>query len=327
MKEQLARQWQLLRILERHRNGLCLDELAEKTERSRRTIERDLKTFSEIGFPISCCSRDNGKKYWSLESHCLDRGELLLNPTEIIGLYLAQKILEPIKQTPFVKGLQDFWSRLTTLLPQQALNYFHDIHENILVKNITETVLSDNNDLEIIKDAIETKRIIILDYQANNKTQFKTSEIHPYGLVFHENSFYVIGFSVSADAIRTYKLQRIKRVQSTKRTFRKPKDFSLDKYTKGSFGIITNTENTTTIRCEFSDWAARLVRDKKWHSTQVIERDDGNRVQVSFLLNSTMEFKNWIMSFGHLAQVLEPAEVRNSIVDALHKTIELYKRK
>lgn len=55
---QLARQWQLLRVLESFRFGISIEDISEKVECSRRTVERDLVTLHNIGFPISCESRD-----------------------------------------------------------------------------------------------------------------------------------------------------------------------------------------------------------------------------------------------------------------------------
>jgi predicted DNA-binding transcriptional regulator YafY len=52
ISSQLSRQWQLLRILENFRFGISIDDLATKVERSRRTVERDLNTLRQLGFPI-----------------------------------------------------------------------------------------------------------------------------------------------------------------------------------------------------------------------------------------------------------------------------------
>lgn len=64
ISSQLSRQWQLLRILESFRSGISVDGLAEKVERSRRTVERDLAGLRQVGFPISCEEqRFYGKKF------------------------------------------------------------------------------------------------------------------------------------------------------------------------------------------------------------------------------------------------------------------------
>ena len=83
---QLARQWQLLRVLESFRFGISIEDLAEKAQSSRRTIERDLAALRKIGFPISCESREFGKKFWRLERHFLESDKLIVSPTEMVSM-------------------------------------------------------------------------------------------------------------------------------------------------------------------------------------------------------------------------------------------------
>ena len=64
---QLSRQWQLLRILENFHYGVSVEELAEKVEYCRRTVERDLDDLQRLGFPIAFETEDYGKKLWRLE--------------------------------------------------------------------------------------------------------------------------------------------------------------------------------------------------------------------------------------------------------------------
>ena len=75
----------------------------------------------------------------------------------------------------------------------------------------------------------------------------------------------------------------------------------------------------------FDVWAARVIREQKWHRTQVIESDEGDRIVVSFLLDSTVEFKRWILGFGPCARVIEPQETIDEIVAMLHSSLQMYK--
>ncbi|RKY08245.1 MAG: hypothetical protein DRP56_04460, partial [Planctomycetota bacterium] len=146
-----------------------------------------------------------------------------------------------------------------------------------------------------------------VNYSRDEGNREFTTEFHPYGLIVYENSFYLIGYSQEAQDIRTYKLQRLKEIKLTQKPFTSPDDFSLEQCIKGGFGIIYDpAKKRTTIRCEFRDWAARVVREQKWHRTQVIEKDDGETVLASFLLDSTEEFKRWVLGFGAYMTVVEP---------------------
>ncbi|MBN1550840.1 transcriptional regulator [bacterium] len=324
--EQLSRQWQVLRVLENHRYGISIDELAEKLECSRRTLERDLKALQDMGFPIQSEAKEFGKKYWTLTKQFIESDNLILTPTEIISLYLANQFINPLAGTYLDDGWKQFLGKIQSLLPPTVLRYFSELDETLYVKPLQESAPVPSEYLEKVRKAINESVILKIEHKKpDNQTSSVT--LHPYGLIVYENSFYVMGYCEERDDIRTFKLQRITKVSLTRKKYEKPKDFSLEKCFKGSFGIIENMEIAPkTIRCEMTDWAARMVREQKWHRTQVIEKDDGDTIVVSFLLDSSVEFKRWILGFGPLARIIEPKEVQQEVVQSLAKMLKNYKQ-
>jgi predicted DNA-binding transcriptional regulator YafY len=322
---QLARQWQLLRILEQFRFGISVDDIADRVECSRRTVERDLATLYEIGFPISCETRDIGKKFWHVEQNFLESDKLIVGPTEMISMHLAKQCMAPLSSTCFGEGLEQLWGKIKSLLPRKALNYFAGLDEKFYVKFFdVDSNPNETTNLESFRKAINNNQVVSVEYNPDRKSSGYKMEFHPYGLVLYEGSMYVIGYSVQAQALRTFKIKRLTSVETTKKTFKKPEDFSLERCVSSSFGIHYKEINRITVRCEFRDWAARLIREQKWHRTQVIEKDSGNKVVVSFLLDATTEFKKWILGFGPVVKVLEPKQLRNEMKDLLNKTLQNY---
>ena len=325
ISSQLSRQWQLMRILENFRFGISVDELAQKVECSRRTVERDLDVLRQLGFPISAETKDFGKKFWLLERHFLESDKFLISPTEMVSLHLAKQCLAPLAGTSFGEGLEKLLTKIKTLLPQKALNYFNRLDEAFYVKYFDiESNAKESSHLEIIRKAIDNNNIIQILYKPDPEIEGYKTEFHPYGLVLYEGSMYLIGYSVYAEALRTYKVKRLAEVQTTKKTFQRPEDFSLEHCMRGSFGIMYKKIKPTTVRCEFRDWAARMLREQKWHRTQVIEQDSGNKLIASFLLDTTTEFMKWILGFGPLVRVLEPEEFKAEVMQSLNKTLGNY---
>lgn len=322
---QLARQWELLRILERFRFGVSIEDLAKQVNISRRTIERDLSTLREIGFPISCVSRELGKKFWMLESKFLESDKLIVGPTEMISMHLAKQCLMPLSGTCFGDGLEQLWQKIQSLLPKKALSYFEKLDESFYVKFFDiDSSQKESVHLEAIRKAISEDSVIVIEYNPDNQASGYKIEFHPYGLVLYEGSMYLIGHSVQAKALRTFKVKRLSDVKITKKHFQKPEDFSLERCVSGSFGIIYKEIKPITVRCEFKSWAARLIREQKWHRTQVIEEDNGDSLIASFLLDTTTEFKKWILGFGELVTIIEPKKLRNEIVEILKNTLNNY---
>jgi predicted DNA-binding transcriptional regulator YafY len=325
---QLARQWQLLRILESLRFGISVEDLADKAECSRRTVERDLTNLRKIGFPISCESRDFGKKFWRLERRFLESEKLIVGPTEMISMHLAKQLMTPLSGTCFGQGLEQLWGKIKTLLPKKALDYFVGLDETFYVKFFdVDSNLNESEYLETIRKAINENNVIRIEYNPDHQRKGYITEFYPYGLVLYEGSMYLIGHSVQAEALRTFKVKRLTSIKITKKTFQRPEDFSLERCVSGSFGIIYKEISPITVRCEFRGWATRLLREQKWHRTQVIEKDSGDKLLVSFLLDTTTEFKKWILGFGPIVRVLEPEKLRDEIVESLKKSLKIYQKK
>ncbi len=317
----------MLRVLESFRFGISIEDLAEKAQSSRRTVERDLASLRKIGFPISCESREFGKKFWRLEKHFLESDKIIVGPTEMISMHLAKQCLTPLSGTCFGEGLEQLWGKIQALLPKKALSYFAGLDETFYVKFFdVDSSQSESVHLETIRKAISENNIIRIEYNPERQGSGYITEFHPYGLVLYEGSMYLIGHSVQAEALRTFKVKRLTNVKITRKSFQRPEDFSLERCVSGSFGIIYKEIKPITVRCEFTDWSARLIREQKWHRTQVIEEDNGDKLVASFLLDTTTEFKKWILGFGPLVCVIEPKELRVEVVELLKKTLNNYKK-
>jgi len=323
--KQLARQWQVLKLLENHRFGISLDDLSAKLEISRRTLERDLKSLMELGFPIQSEIREFGKKAWKLTKQFVESDKIILTPTEIISLYLANQMTNPLAGTYLENGWTKFLSKIQAILPPTVLGYFAELDQILYVKRSQQPALIPTEYVEIFRKALKESIILKIYYKRDDKQSSLT--LHPYGLTVYENAFYVIGYCEELNEIRTYKLQRITKIEWSRKKFKKPNDFSLEKCFKGCFGIIENRgQRPKTVRCEMTGWAARTVREQKWHRTQVIEQDDGRRVVVSFLLDSTVDFIRWFLGFGDSACVIEPQETKQEIIRTLQNSLKNHEK-
>jgi predicted DNA-binding transcriptional regulator YafY len=75
-----------------------------------------------------------------------------------------------------------------------------------------------------LADAAQRRQTVTIDYTAWDR---RTSQraLDAYGLVFHSGRWYVTGHDHTRGAIRTFRLDRIARVEPTQRTYDVPSDF------------------------------------------------------------------------------------------------------
>jgi predicted DNA-binding transcriptional regulator YafY len=173
--------------------------------------------------------------------------------------------------------------------------------------------------------AIEDRLVSLIVYQSDQSTEPVEQEVYPQGFVFHRGSLYLIAWSSRRGEVRTYKMDRIDDVHSTKLPARVPENFDLADWLEHSFGIFrSGSTELQTIRIHFTRNVARYVRESSWHRHQKLTDQKDGSVIAEFRLTDTSEIKRWIMSFGPNATVLEPQELVDEIQRDLQTMLGLY---
>lgn len=310
--DNLFRQWELIRVLQNNRFGVSTDELAQRLECNKRTVQRDLSVLQDV-FPIDYDQRDRGKRFWRLSGNKVESQQLQLTMTEMLSLYLSQQLLLPLSGTQFGDGLATAIQKIHSLLPAKALSYFEGLDESFFIKNLaSHDYSSQDREIRLLNKAILDETVVRVVYHSASKGSEVTSELHPYGMVLLQASLYCIGYLACYGEVRTLKVTRIESVTPLGKGFRKPEGFSLAGHVRGAFGVFT-TDKPQRIRAEFSNWAATNVREMQWHPTQRIVKDDGQTVTATFDLGSTVEFKRWMLGFGRHARVTSPEDLADDI--------------
>lgn len=324
--EPLFRQWQLIKTLQAHHFGIGTEELAERMECTKRTVQRDLNVLQTCGFPISFEERDFGKRFWKLASGFVESEHLSLSVTEMVSLFLGQQLLAPLAGTQFGDGLATALQKIRALLPRKALDHFGDLGRTILVKNVVSQDYSgQDKEITILNDAILNERVVKIVYASASQNHDVTTLFHPYGMVLLGATLYCIGRLEAYDDIRTLKVSRIKGLERTEKTFERPPTFSLAQHTHGSFGVF-GPGRFETVRVKFSGWAATNVREQQWHSSQTIVKDAGDHLVAEFELSSTVEFKRWLLGFGKQAVVMKPKAMALEVAREVASSCNSYGR-
>ncbi|MFA6132795.1 MAG: WYL domain-containing protein [Phycisphaerae bacterium] len=318
--ETLFRQWRLLKTLQAHRFGISTEELAERLECTMRTVQRDLSALQTCEFPISFEERDFGKRFWKIADGFLESPHFSLSMMEMLSLFLGQQLLAPLAGTQFGDGLGIALQKIRSLLPRKVLNYFADLQDTILVKNVVSQNYSGQaKEIAALNEAALGQKVVKVVYGSLSQGRDITGFFQPYGMVLIQATLYCVGCFDRCGDDRTLKVSRIKSVQMTEKTFERPANFSLAAYTHGSFGIF-GPGRFETIRVKFTDWAATEVREQQSHSSQTIVKDTGGHLVAQFELSNTIEFKRWLLGFGQYAVVLKPrklaAEVARELASA-----------
>ncbi|MDX6653158.1 MAG: proteasome accessory factor [Solirubrobacterales bacterium] len=167
----------------------------------------------------------------------------------------------------------------------------------------------DSEVARIVNRAILERRILELDYYKENEDQFTKREVEPYRLENGREGWYVEVFDPKPDAIRHFKLDRIREAKVSERSF-EPRPEVVEQ--AALEGWLTDGEVPTAnvARVWVSPERARWVREER----NVIEElaDGAVIVEVPYAGSSWL-IREILSGAGDLV-VLKPADAREAIL-------------
>lgn len=282
--------------------------LAQEVQVSSRTIKRDIDFMRDrLSLPIQFDTQRNGYHY----TERVDQfPSAPISESELFALLVAHKAVSQYRGTPFAAPLHAAFQRMTA-----QMNRDNSLHLSNLQQALSfHPFAPDDADLDIfekVSRAIGKRLPLKFDYQKPAKAgQRRTA--HPYHLACVDGRWYLIAHDTGKHALRTFALARIRNATLLSQPFPPPKDFSIDKYLKGSFGIFTGDADFEVV-IEFDAWAGALIRERQWHPTQQIQELGRGGLRLTLRLSNLPEIERWILSWGIHATVIRPDTLRNSV--------------
>jgi predicted DNA-binding transcriptional regulator YafY len=244
--------------------------------------------------------------------------------TELMSLHMSRDLFKIFKGTVFFKSLTSAFQKVQATLPQPALAYLDRIESTFQmgVRPYKDYRRFRNIISKVNQAVVECRRIEILYLPLKRKIETHR-EIDPYGVRFFDGTLYIIGFCHLRKKMRTFVVDRIKLLKLMDETFPRPADFDLEKYTRHSFKVASGPLQTVIIRISPS-WA-RYVGEKIWHESQHIRKMADKSLELTFRVAGLDEIKQWVLSLGTEARVIEPADLKEMIKQDLEKMRDQYR--
>jgi proteasome accessory factor B len=121
-----------------------------------------------------------------------------------------------------------------------------------------------------------------------------------------------VGFDPERGALRTFALTRITGVATTKTAFKRPMDFSPEKFFASALGVLGGAGDWRVV-IRFTAAAAERVREREWHESQEIRELPDGKLELQLRLGALEEVEQWILGWGAAAEVVGPPELRERI--------------
>jgi predicted DNA-binding transcriptional regulator YafY len=277
-------------------------KLSDELEVSTKTIQRDIDFMRDrLGLPIEYDQLHFGFVYTEPVTHFPN---VEVSEGEVVALFVAQKSLEQYRGTSFEKPLRTAFGKITEGLKDRIGFHWGDVDSAISFRGIG-TSIADLELFETVSRAVLDSRELAFEYKKLGSPRHEARRVQPYHLGCIENQWYLFGFDLVRQQIRTFALPRMRKVRDTRAGFRRPADFSISDHLSDSFGVFKGKARHR-MRIHFDSFAARLVSERQWHPSQKIKRLAAGEIELTMTLGGLEEIERWILSWGEHATVLEP---------------------
>ena len=284
-------------------------KLADELEVSTKTIQRDIDFMRDrLGLPIEYDQLHFGFVYTEPVTHFPN---IEVSEGQVVALFVAQKALEQYRGTSFEKPLRTAFEKITEGLKDTIKFQWGDVDSAISFRGLGTSV-ADLEMFETVSRAVLDSHELDFAYKKLGGTRHEARRVQPYHLGCVENQWYLFGFDLARQQLRTFALPRMRAVKTTKMRFRRPADFSIAKHLGDSFGVFKGKARHR-VRIRFDAFASQLVAERQWHPSQKINRLPGGESELTMTLGSLEEIERWVLSWGGHARVQEPVELKRMI--------------
>lgn len=296
-------------------------ELSEELDCSKKTVRTIINEIDDRSLGVSI-NRSQGR---------YDGGYELDYDCYITNFGLSNEELSSIKRaSPYLSEESGFTMHkeykraVDKIIAKSKFDTNLDFVGTVHYRGINNVPEIERSYYNIISDAITENHVITIKYFsiASKKTSYR--KIHPYKLYCYKGFNYVAGYCESNNEVRDFKLSRIKDIKVEDDKFEINLNFDMDKYLCNSFGIFKGDKYDIKLKIRYP--YSEYIKESIWHSQQKITVINENEILFEVTMTGKPEIISWIKSMGSYVEVIEPSEIRESILEDLENLIKTYNK-
>jgi proteasome accessory factor B len=179
--------------------------------------------------------------------------------------------------------------------------------------------------MQTIREAIEKKRRLQIEYFSFNSEEITSRVIDPYFLEIREGCYHLVGFCHLREEIRDFRVSRIKNMELLKDTFKRPENF-YEEYNRNRFEKMSGDEKIK-LKIVFEGQAARYIKEYEHYKADKLTDLDKGKVLFEKNTTYTPDIVQWVLRFGADAEVLEPEDLKFEITWEVQRMMRKYGKK
>jgi proteasome accessory factor B len=319
-RDRTARLMRVARLLEGNPAGMRPTDIAERLGMSKRNVYRDLKALElEVGLPIWS---EDGR--WGVDAEAF-LPPLKLTLQEAMAVFLGARLMVRYADK-YDPDLASAFEKLAASLPEALRDHVARSLE-VLQEAPRDPAFSDH--VRQLTKAWAEHRVVEIDYEGaafeGRAGERSRRTVRPYLIEpsLQTHALYLIGWDEAREAVRTFKIERIREVRVTAQSFEPPEGATLERDLRRGWDIIAD-QPATEVVLRFSPAVADRVLETTWHALQRTERTPDGGLLWRSTVSGVIEIRLWILSWGEDVEVLEPPELREQVAAILARAGSRY---
>jgi len=210
----------VLELLQTH-GRMSGSELARRLEVDGRTVRRYILKLEELGIPITA-ERGRDGAYMLVAGFKLP--PMMFTDDEVLALsvgLLAARGMGLSEAAPAVASAQ---AKLERVMPATLKRRVRAVDESVTLDISGSRTTMDNTALVALSGAAQLRQRVRLSYRAARDVDTER-EFDTYGLVWRGGHWYAVGVCHLRQGLRTFRLDRVRAVQSLDTYFERPEGF------------------------------------------------------------------------------------------------------
>ncbi|MCS6907435.1 MAG: WYL domain-containing protein [Anaerolineales bacterium] len=314
------RMLQIEQLLLSYPRGLTAAEIARRLGVHRSTIGR---YFPDLPKHIYIDEEDGGRWKVDRTAYLLS---LRLTLNEAMAVHLATRLLATRleRQNPHAaSALRKLATALERLAPRISAHLYLSADDMDDSRRYQDPNFI--RSLEVLTLAWAEQREVRVWYRKKGgqigEYLFSPYYIEPYAV---GQAVHTIGYCEPPGALRTFKVERIERIELTAQYYTIPADFDVRELLRHAWGIWYTDAEPVEVVLKFQPRVARRVGETRWHRTeQVSVLEDGSLLWRAQIAEPT-EMLPWIRGWGADVEVLAPDWLRERMKEETEKLHHLY---
>lgn len=299
--------------------GLCIDDIQETFECSRRSAERMKSVlFDLFTDKIEEVPSNDKKKRWRFIKGTMNT--LISFTTDDFANLEYLKGLSDDESRQ--KGLNELISKIKALTPQKNLKSLETDVDAILetegfaVRQYSR-MLVNKEILEKLRNSLLAFKKVNFDYKKSDKTI--NVFLNPYGIIISDK-YYLVGYHENDKKLKLYRIDKITQLTVLDEYFEKDEKFSLQEFCNKSFGIYQ--EEPLNITLEFDKSIADDVLNYNFHPSQRVKRLDNGNIQVKLVTGGKLALCFELVKWGANVKIKKPKALKEYYTDYLQHILD-----